>query len=107
MLVDDETPKQRTHSRKMSQASSHGFSNMEEIPDEEKEEKGDIFEADNTSTRETETQENNLHKASFAFKIQSNHRYDKSNSATERMSFISQVSDYQDEPKVDSMPSTL
>ena len=80
---------------------------MEEIPDEEKEEKGDIFEADNTSTRETETQENNLHKASFAFKIQSNHRYDKSNSATERMSFISQVSDYQDEPKVDSMPSTL
>ena len=77
---------------------------MEEIPDEEKD---DIVDAENTSTRETKTSEYNLNRASFAFKgIQSNHRYDKSNSATERMSFISQVSDYQDEPKVDSMPST-
>ena len=65
---------------------------MEEIPDEEKD---DIVEAENTSTRETKTSEYNLNRASFAFKgIQSNHRYDKSNSATERMSFISQVSDY-------------
>ena len=65
---------------------------MEEIPDEVKD---DIVEAENTSTRETKASEFNLNRVSFAIKsIQSNHRYDRSNSATERMSFVSQVSDY-------------
>ena len=38
---------------------------MEEIPDEEKD---DIVDAENTSTRETKTSEYNLNRASFAFK---------------------------------------
>ena len=77
---------------------------MEEIPDEEKDE---MVEVENISTRETRTSEYNLNKANFAFKgIQANHRYDVSNSATEMMSFISQVSDYQDDPKIDSITSS-
>ena len=78
---------------------------MEEVP-EEKEEKDDIVEADNSSTRETKASEFNLNRASFALKNlpPTPHRYEKSNSATERMSFVSQVSDYQDED--DQIPIT-